>query len=268
MARYHVMVDPLPALYVDAVTYSETDSQRQEDLHRQDQIAQWFVIWNENSESRPPLLCRTDRFRELCNPRIVDNGWSSQVFPGFVSFIGDTGMGKSTILRAMILMGLMSSNNFDTGYESNRAELETCEEDQATRKIREFSGILGTRAAFPVARISNIDFMNDLMTYGVHLYKDRASVKSQHIDVERKIHHRETPILFADCEGFRAGVQKSGGERISHSSWHNSRRSQNGSSRGLPYESEMSTASNALHAQPVDRTRPSASPEPPKERHF
>jgi hypothetical protein len=192
-------VDPLRQLYVEAVTYSEPDAQAEAKLHEQDRVSQWFTI---KRESGTPWLKVTDRFRQLCNPGILPNEYIKSQFPGFVSFIGDTGIGKSTLVRAMILMGEVDSSG--TEYKVGEAQLE--------EKINGLRRTLNQRAYGPVSRSASLSQMTDPTSFGVHLYRDVAASVSSETSSDR--YPRDTPILFADCEGFKAGFATANAERI------------------------------------------------------
>lgn len=53
--------------------------------------------------------------------------------------------------------------------------------------------------------------MTDPTSFGVHLYRDIALPGSTEDDSNQAI--RDTPILFADCEGFRAGSALTNAQR-------------------------------------------------------
>jgi energy-coupling factor transporter ATP-binding protein EcfA2 len=189
----HEPVDPLQRLYVDAVTYSEKNVSVQEKLHEQDRIAQWFTIKSDSLGTGIPRLSVTDRFRHLCNPGALPNEYSLRQFPGFVSFIGDTGIGKSTLLRAMILMGHLDPSG--TQYKEDETHLED--------KIAGLRNALAQNAYGPVSRSGSTSQMTNPTSFGVHLYRDIAALTNNQTDGSQ--FSRDTPILFADCEGFRAG---------------------------------------------------------------
>lgn len=189
----HEPLDPLQRLYVDAVIYSEKNVVVQDRLHEQDRIAQWFTIKSALSERGVPRLNVTDRFRHLCNPGALPNEYSSRQFPGFVSFIGDTGIGKSTLLRAMILMGHLDPSGMQ--YKEDETRLE--------EKIAGLRNALAQNAYGPVSRSGSTSQMTNPTSFGVHLYRDIAVPADNQTDDSQ--FSRDTPILFADCEGFRAG---------------------------------------------------------------
>lgn len=197
------MIDQLPEIYVNAVTYSEADSHRQRLLHDGDRIAQWFVVKVGTPGREQARLCVSDRFRRLCNPGISENRWSSNQYPSFVSFIGDTGTGKSTLVRAMILMGQVNAS----GLHSPRGE--SPEKD----KVGEIKAVLAARIHGPVTRTANLNHLTDPTSSGVHLYKDVTKSYSARGSQAPDIRGDATPILFADCEGFRGGIAQTNSER-------------------------------------------------------
>ena len=194
----------MPDLFVKTVTYSEPNKEKQRKLHEDDQVARWFTIKPDYVGDGPARLCISDRFRELCNPGFTDNRWSLNQYPSFVSFIGETCVGKSTILRAMLLMGQVNASRI------------LCRSEQTTEeeKIDGLKAILAAAGRGPVTRGVDIAHLTDPTSLGVHLYKD-APGATQILNSSSSSPGRTTPILFADCEGFRAGLATAGAERLS-----------------------------------------------------
>jgi hypothetical protein len=202
MRKLHQKIDQLPQIYVNAVTYSEPDLEKQRDLHDEDRIAQWFVV--RTPEWEQARLCVSDRFRRLCDPGISGNRWSSSLYPSFVSFIGDTGTGKSTLVRAMILMGQVNAS----ALHSPRDEL------SEKNIVCEFRALLAARIHGPVTRTANLSHLTDPTSSGVHLYKDLTTSYPDRAPQSPNIRSNVTPILFADCEGFGGGIARTNSERI------------------------------------------------------
>jgi hypothetical protein len=188
---------------VNAVTYSEPDPEKQRDLHGEDRVAQWFVVRLGTPEWEQARLCVSDRFRRLCDPGISGNRWSSNLYPSFVSFIGDTGTGKSTLVRAMILMGQVNRS----GLPSPSDEL------PEKSRVHEFRAVLAARIHGPVTRTANLSHLTDPTSSGVHLYKDITTSDSDRTPGSPNIRSNATPMLFADCEGFGGGIAKTNSER-------------------------------------------------------
>lgn len=90
------------------------------------------------------ILRVTDRFEELLQSRSED---SSKQFPSLVSFIGETGTGKSTLISASI--------KFFSGHAQHSETLET-----------------------PVTRLEAASSLTCPTSSGVHLYKDPATFAS------------------------------------------------------------------------------------------
>jgi hypothetical protein len=204
--RFHVTLDPVPQLYVDAVTYMESNPEIQMKLHQEDRIAQWFTIKSDNPATGAPHLCVTDRFRQLCNPGISDCKWSSTQYPGFVSFIGKTGIGKSTLLRAMILMGQIDPSG--TAYQLSNGDVDR------KSKIDGLRNILAQKAHGPVTRSACLDHMTNPTSFGVHLYRDVVTLEYGQRKVKEVTDYEEGPMLFIDCEGFQAGQGKANAQHI------------------------------------------------------
>ena len=203
LREQHQEIDPLPQIYVTAVTYSEPDPVKQRDLHHEDQIAQWFVIKLGATDREQASLCVSDRFRQLCDPGISGNRWTTSLYPSFVSFIGDTGVGKSTLVRAMIMMGQVEA----CGLRSSQDDM------PESNAISELRGFLATRMHGPVTRTANIGHLTDPTSSGVHLYKDIAPRDANRSPSSNPSKSNDISILFADCEGFGGGIAKTNSER-------------------------------------------------------
>jgi hypothetical protein len=199
------MIDPLPQLFVDAVTYSEPNPQKQRELHLRDLSTRWFTIHTSPSSGGFARLQVTDRFRELCDPGISGNRWSLHQYPSFVSFIGDTCVGKSTLLRAMLLMGILDPS----GSDSNGVQKTVTSREGTMEKLKK---IIAERSFGPVTRSADYQRLTDPTTFGVHLYKDNDTSSEQDKQVDSNV-ARSFPILIADCEGFRAGNAITNSER-------------------------------------------------------
>lgn len=88
----------------------------------------------------------------------------------------------------------------------------TTSEDQGERHaIEQLERHASASGQYSVTRTSNIDRLIDPTSLGVSLYKD---IPPPH-DPKAKC-SRLTPILFADCEGFRGGTATTSTERSRH----------------------------------------------------
>jgi hypothetical protein len=203
-AGKHRMVDPLPQLFVKVVTHSEADTQKLRQLHEQDENARWFKI--RRDEAGRPDLYVYDTFIQECDRSRSGNRETIHDYPSFVSFIGDTTVGKSTLVRAMLVMGRL----YSLGPLSADQLLP---EESAIDELRKISeeGKYG-----PVTRSGNIDHLTDPTTSGVHLYRDvgRAIFKEERRASTSSGCIAQYPMLFVDCEGFRAGEAMTNAERM------------------------------------------------------
>jgi hypothetical protein len=197
------MVDPLPQLFVKVVTHSEENTQNLRQLHEQDENARWFKI--RRDEAGRPDLYVYDTFIRECDRSRSGNRETTHDYPSFVSFIGDTTVGKSTLVRAMLVMGKLYSLGPLSADQSLPEEAAIDE----LRKITE-EGKYG-----PVTRSRNINHLTDPTTSGVHLYRDVGKTKFKE---ERRAStssgRAQYPMLFIDCEGFRAGEAMTNAERM------------------------------------------------------
>ncbi|KAK0631489.1 hypothetical protein B0T14DRAFT_559283 [Immersiella caudata] len=207
--RKHQMLNPVAQIIIEAVTHSETDESRQQRLHELDRNARWFnVRRHPPAFSTPrnftgqgaPILQAYDRFRHLCDPNLSGNVETTKHFPRFVSFIGDTCAGKSTLVRAMITMGLASNaeviSGGDISTEADVAQLVAAMKRRTTE--------------WPVTRSASSDSLTSPTTQGVHLYLDEGTSGAESPSPSAEQH----PILFIDCEGFGAGDAPTNAERL------------------------------------------------------
>lgn len=172
------------------------------ELHEQDQICRWFNIRRDLTGK--PQLNIYDRFSQLFDPLRSGNRQTLDQYPSFVSFIGHTSVGKSTLLKAMLLIGLINSSGILTNSKGTQDEVQ----------IANLARILESGKYGPVTRSGNIDHLTDPTTFGVHLYKDEGMHPCRdNTVVASQQDSGYCPILFADCEGFRAGNAITNSER-------------------------------------------------------
>jgi hypothetical protein len=202
----HVETNPIYGLFVDSVMHAEADDIKLQALHSRDRLARWFSVNKvkvnvhgpAGQTKEEPELWLYDRFSRLCDPRRTGHCQSENVYPTFVSFIGRTTVGKSTIVRGLLLLGLLSG------------EAESSDESKA-RVIKEVKDGLGE---MPLPKSANKDDKTMPTTFGVHLYRDNAPLSPKPLALRRttgfvskeaRKRPSEFPLLFADCEGFEAG---------------------------------------------------------------
>ncbi|KAF3214907.1 hypothetical protein TWF679_004685 [Orbilia oligospora] len=155
--------------HLSAIFSTETDIVVQRRLHEEDnRVARWFIAESTEADPRRGVLYVTDRFQRLsAQGKLAENQ-----FPSIVSFIGDTGKGKSTLIRAMI-----KTSTRTAGLSFNP-------DDLSINDLRLNS--LET----PVTAIQHPNFNLTPTSAGIHLYADPQTLSER------------SPILFADCEGF------------------------------------------------------------------
>jgi hypothetical protein len=173
-------------------------------LHEQDENARWFKI--RKDEAGRPDLYVYDRFIQECDRSRSGNRETTHHYPSFVSFIGDTSVGKSTLVRAMLVLGRLYSMSPNSADQS-------LSEESAIDELRKMSeeGDYG-----PVTRSGNRDHLTDPTTSGVHLYRDvgRAMCKESRRSSTNSGRLAQYPMLLVDCEGFRAGEAMTNAERM------------------------------------------------------
>jgi hypothetical protein len=206
LAQFHQMVDPLSQLVVEAITHSETNPEKQRKMHQRDEEARWFNMRRDPTIGKPELYVY-DRFIHLCDPTRSGNKATKNHHPSFVSFVGDTSVGKSTLVRAMLLMGVVNSSRFfpsDNGRSAAQSDEVLVD---AVKRLNE-RGKDG-----PVTRSGNIKHLTDPTTLGVHLYLDQGTTMKP-ADSSAQVPDAQYPILFSDCEGFGAGDAMTNAERL------------------------------------------------------
>lgn len=183
-------------MYIQLILYSEVDKDRQRELHLRDRTREWFrvTLARTTVSGIKPTLQVSDRFRTLCQST------NSSQPPSFVSFVGDTGVGKSTLVRAMIMVGAIEA------WRARRKSI-------GTAPHIDLDFLIDRQSWGPVTRSSNIDLSNQPTSVGVHLYKDPndISVRYDESDIDAV---SNVPVLFADCEGFRGGTSLTSAEHV------------------------------------------------------
>ncbi|KAH7419435.1 hypothetical protein BKA64DRAFT_699467 [Cadophora sp. MPI-SDFR-AT-0126] len=196
----HKIIDPFPSLFVEAATHSEKDKAILKRLHEEDRFARWFSV---KLGGEDPELWLYDRFIRLCDPARTGNRATENHYPSFVSFVGDTSVGKSTIVRAMLLLGL---------FESSANLRDFTNHAHSTHDLDLIAWAHNKGCSMPVPRSGNFDHKTDPTTFGVHLYHDDSTVMHRNGSPQSEqpsregSHSKHFPLLFADCEGFGAGT--------------------------------------------------------------
>lgn len=253
----HKPMDPVSDLFVDLVTYSEPNEERHRELHQRDEASRWFQVIQRDFGSGPtPYIQVTDRFRQLCNPGMLNNDAVAPQYPGFVSFIGETSAGKSTLIKAMLLMGHLCFTG-DEDEERPKKEGDESGDAEARQKVEQLERDASSSGRFPVTRSSNINNIIDPTSLGVNLYKDVPPPHSP-----ETYNNVQTPMMFADCEGLNAGMAKTSTERSrSPSNTHSSRNVVSSQDHAQASTAGTSLSphhtSRMLHKQPIGQgTRP------------
>ena len=200
----HEKLDTFPDYLTRLILHSEPNSELQARLHERDRKAQWFTVMSGPFEESEATVQITERFRKLCDPRYVNNRSSTEQYPSIVSFIGDTGVGKSTIVNAMSVMGQIDRQI------ANEAPHSTSTSSLSTRRPSNLPQVKQTRENGPVTRSGDPQRATEPTSSGVHLYLDPGITSVRYHPNQEK---EAVPILFADCEGFRGGTNKTNAER-------------------------------------------------------
>ncbi|RPA84531.1 hypothetical protein BJ508DRAFT_323445 [Ascobolus immersus RN42] len=162
------------------------DKEKLEQLHMEDRRTRWFGI--SHLEDGSSKFETTGRFQDLLDP--VQQSLGTAIFPSIVSFVGETGAGKSTLIKGLITAGNSHAND-QKSKAAKRESTNAAVEDTLQLKPCEM----------PVA---GSVYEGDVPSSGdVHLYVDPWSINT-HI-----------PILLVDCEGINGGNR----EPIAEATW-------------------------------------------------
>jgi hypothetical protein len=192
LVHRHTPIDPLVERFVHCVTYSASGTAKQRKLHQRDANARWFDIDHEEQKLR-----MYNRFSQLCDPLGSGNANNFNQYPVIVSFLGNTMAGKSSLIKAIILLSNLNMLNSS--------------HDQSQERLELLSKLERDTSWGPVTRSANLNDLNKPTSRGVHLYKaNNTSCKGNT--------ERERILLFADCEGFDGGSQQTNSETYGESS--------------------------------------------------
>ncbi|KAI1132761.1 hypothetical protein F5Y10DRAFT_230731 [Nemania abortiva] len=144
-----------------------SDWKTQDKLHQDDEETTWFAV-NRDSSGKPEILYDSGRYASL-----VANGSTAGAhlvrFPALVSFIGQTGAGKSTLIKILIERKL-NSNLIEGNVDP-----------------------ASWREIFPAPVVGSFENCNVPTSGDVHLYADPLS------------YFEERPIFYVDSEGLEGG---------------------------------------------------------------
>ncbi|KAK0665359.1 hypothetical protein QBC41DRAFT_339894 [Cercophora samala] len=190
----HQPVNPAAEQFIKAITCSGMSPAEIRELHAHDKLARWFSVKKGRDVDDKPELWLYDRFQRLCDPYGTGNRATANHYPSIVSFIGNTSAGKSTVVRAMLLLGqaeqLASASSETQDRESTLLDL--------------------ARAVMSNPKDHDLPVSQgglDPTTFGVHLYRNNTATGPE------PSASPQYPLLFADCEGFRAGFAPTNAER-------------------------------------------------------
>ncbi|KIW76465.1 hypothetical protein Z517_11211 [Fonsecaea pedrosoi CBS 271.37] len=242
LAASHVPVGmTVQHLLVRDIIHSEDQTETLRQLHEQNAATRWFNIRHRNSQ---PVLYVYDRFGPLCEPMGADPTTSSTAatFPTFVSFIGKSGVGKSTLVRAMLLLGNL---NIQQVQDDDIYNLSTNQS-----RVDTIVAAISSQQEMPVTRSGHVDHAADPTTLGVHLYKDEKGSSS---NSGSSTDATDGFTLFADCEGFFAGPAQTNAERFTADQGNRARTATPTTTNNNNHSiaNEDATEANVLYKAPV-----------------
>lgn len=198
LASDHQPIDACAQIFAWAATCSESDTDEQRRIHEQEATARWFDI---DLTVQDPRLRVYDRLSRLCDPKGLGNSDNSKRYPTFVSFIGQTCVGKSSLVRAMLLLEMMDQRRHLLRVRTNGG---TEIEHSAERLI----SLLTSNFVAPVTRSEKTEDIRRPTTQGVQLY---GKTSTMHWPIDG-------PLFLADCEGFRGGIEVTNSEKYKNNS--------------------------------------------------
>jgi predicted acylesterase/phospholipase RssA len=102
----HEKTDPAIAKQIEETLEADRDDEQQALLHIADEDTSWFGAGKDDQDT--PIFQDYGRFANLMAERVARNRTRKPRYPGLVSFVGETGAGKSTLIR--FLVDLQSTN--------------------------------------------------------------------------------------------------------------------------------------------------------------
>jgi hypothetical protein len=108
-------------VWINRLLDSNVSRRKQRNLHMKDVWATWFgVPYYQSTDSRPQLYTYS-RLQNLLQRHTI--GQVGDQYPALVSFYGDTGGGKSTLIRALIRNNAPDDDFFDAPVPGNQVDL-------------------------------------------------------------------------------------------------------------------------------------------------
>ncbi|KAK4656287.1 hypothetical protein QC762_310000 [Podospora pseudocomata] len=190
----HQPANPTAEMFIRAITCSDLDDAQIKALHGHDKLARWFSVKKGKEEDDKPELWLYDRFRRLCDPHQTGNRITGNHYPSIVSFIGNTYAGKSTVVRAMLLLGLAEQRAGNSSDALGR--------ENALYNLLQSVLDRPEKHELPVSQGGD-----DPATFGVHLYRNNITTQPEPSP------DPQYPLLLADCEGFTADFALTNAEK-------------------------------------------------------
>lgn len=179
-----VSADSFFSRSINDILHPTSENSVQREKYEQEVEALWFSVNQAKSEAKSDELEleETPRFSQLISQYRQDFESSLFCYPRLVSFIGNTGAGKSSLIH------LLMKHPWDASQDAVKR-----------RRVQNLP--------LPVVG----QFQSTVPTSGdVHLYCDPLTATHQS--------QLSQPLLFADCEGFHGGDQLPAGHRARASS--------------------------------------------------
>ena len=101
-------VDYIEYVWIQHLLDSKVSKGAQVDLHRKDIWAMWFGVPRQQER---PLLWVYPTLQYLVDKANIEGSSNTDQYPSLVSFFGDTGGGKSSIIRALIRNAALNDTN-------------------------------------------------------------------------------------------------------------------------------------------------------------
>ncbi|KAI0974552.1 hypothetical protein F4678DRAFT_458515 [Xylaria arbuscula] len=175
----HKRSDPkLADLLKDILLQPTRSEEQQERLHKEDARTLWFGVLSD--EDGKQFIHEGSVYEDLIFENPAVQPWG--IYPGLVTFVGETGAGKSALIKLLIDIGLWSAEEFP-GHTSRSFASSPSETPILPRST-------------PI--VGSVDDEQTPTSADVHLYADPRTLSAK---------SGKSPMLYADCEGLKGGEQ-------------------------------------------------------------
>jgi hypothetical protein len=110
-------------LLISDLLNSNISSSKQGKLHLKDLYATWFTVPYYTTNSSLPQLYTYSRLQDILDKHGPDRNQVKNQYPSLVSFFGDSGGGKSTLIRALIRLAAPGDFGYSVPVPGNQVDI-------------------------------------------------------------------------------------------------------------------------------------------------